>query len=266
MKKLIVIKFGGGVITDKTKDTPTPNKKNINSLAKQLSQISLSGRYKFIIVHGAGSYGHPLAKKYGLSKGMYSENQRYGFSLVSQKMLELNLLIVKSLQEQKLPAVGLPPHSFVTQSEGKLKKIDHKIVKYLLRGNQIPVLYGDGVLDDKWGCSILSGDTIVSHLAKKLKAKNVIFLSDVDGIYDSDPKKNPEAKLIKEINNENLNQILEGITANNPNDVTGEMRGKILEIKINLQGVLVQVLSGLKTGTLGKAAEQGLGGTRLQFD
>ncbi|EKD90800.1 MAG: hypothetical protein ACD_30C00090G0021 [uncultured bacterium] len=265
MKKLIVIKFGGSVITDKKKETPTPNMKNINSLAKQLSQVSLGNRYKFIIVHGAGSYAHPLAKKYQLSKGMSTEEQKFGFALMNRQMLELNLLIVKSLQDYNLSAVGLAPHSFVTQSEGKLKKLDHKIVKYLLKGNQIPVLYGDGVLDDKWGCSILSGDTIVSHLAKKLKAKKVIFLSDVDGIYDSDPKKNPEAKLIKEINSENLEKVLEGITSNNPHDVTGEMKGKILDIKINLQGVPVQVLSGLKMGNLDKAVVQGLGGTRLQF-
>src|SRR3989344_3405932 len=81
MKKLIVIKFGGSVITDKKKETPTPNMKNINSLAKQLSQVSLGNRYKFIIVHGAGSYAHPLAKKYQLSKGMSTEEQKFGLTI-----------------------------------------------------------------------------------------------------------------------------------------------------------------------------------------
>ena len=55
----------------------------------------------------------------------------------------------------------------------------------------MPVLYGDVVLDveDKIKMAVLSGDQIVKYLAENLKPKKVVLGSDVDGIYNKDPKK-----------------------------------------------------------------------------
>ena len=71
------------------------------------------------------------------------------------------------------------------------------IQKYIDNGF-VPVLYGDAVLDQNeyFKYAILSGDQIITYLAKKLKANRVILSSDVDGIYTDNPKTNPDAKLI----------------------------------------------------------------------
>ena len=65
-KELIIVKFGGSLITDKSSNTPQINNKHLKSISSILSQ----SKYDLIIVHGAGSFGHPIAKKFNIEKGL----------------------------------------------------------------------------------------------------------------------------------------------------------------------------------------------------
>lgn len=253
MGPLVIIKLGGSVITYKDSQTPRARDSVIKRLAREVGEV-LNKDYKLVIVHGAGSFGHPLAKKHQLHKGMRTDEQKAGYSQTVANMLELNRIIVRELIENGVRAVSLPPHAFTMQSAGKFKGFDCAVIEGYLRLGFVPVLFGDGVLDAKWGCSILSGDVIVPYLAKKLKTRRVVFLSDVDGIFESDPKVNKKAKRIEEITNRNLKQVLRilGNSAGRGNraDVTGEMRGKVLSIKEQLSGVEVCITNGLRKGRL----------------
>lgn len=253
---LLVVKLGGSVVTFKNSSRPKARITVIQRLAEEIKQLVETHEYRLILVHGAGSFGHPLAKKYGLFRGMKTKKQKLGFGLTDQKMIELNSLIVSALLKNQVPAVGLPPRAFITQTAGKLESFDYSLIQAYLQEGIVPVLFGDVVLDTQWGCSVISGDTIIPYLSKQLQADKVIFLSDVDGIFDSDPKKNPEAKLIKEINDENIAQVLEGITANNSHDVTGEMQGKIVKLKNSLRGSKIFILNGLRSKSLKQAIEE----------
>lgn len=263
--KLIIIKLGGSVVTFKDSASPKIRLSTIKKLSKEIFSIQKMG-YKLVIVHGAGSYGHPLAKKYKLTQGFINKNSCEGFYKTILSMKRLNNLIIEKLHQAKIQAVGLSPHGFIFQKNGRLLNFDISVIKNLLDYKLVPVLYGDAVLDTKIGCSILSGDVIIPYLAKKLKADKVIFLSDVDGIFDDDPKKNPQAKLIKKINNKNLKQVLSGIKSTGRDDVTGEMTGKILSISKNLKGIPIIIANGLKPGTALKALGQSPIGTKLHFD
>lgn len=238
MSKLLIIKLGGSIITDKNSPTPKPNQTKINALSKKVSTFYNEGN-QIILVHGAGSFGHPIVKKYHLQKGMKTPEQKHAFKETQRSMNKLNNIIVKSLHKLKLPATTFVPHSFIKQSSGELIPFDVKLIKERLTAEKIPVLYGDAVEDIKIGCSVLSGDTIVTYLANKLKADRVIFFSDVEGVFDKDPKRYPDAKLIKEVTDKNLKTILKGLSSSDRADVTGEMKGKILQIKNSLLGVEV---------------------------
>ena len=136
-KKLLIIKFGGSVVTDKNNAHPTLRISAIRQLAKQLNTLYTAKQCQIILIHGAGSFGHPLAKRYGLHQGMQTKEQKIGFSLVSHKMVELSTKIVNILLEYSLPVVILPPHSLITQSEGKFQGFDLQIVgKYLNNGRR----------------------------------------------------------------------------------------------------------------------------------
>lgn len=267
-KDFVIVKLGGSMVTYKDSNTPRARNRVIKRLAREVEEL-VHGGYKLIIVHGAGSFGHPLAKKYQLHKGMQTGEQKMGYSQTVANMLELNGIIVRELIKCGVRAVGLPPHALTIQSAGKFKGFGCAIIKGYLRQGFVPVLFGDGVLDDKWGCSILSGDIVVPYLTKKLKAGRVVFLSDVDGIFDSDPKLDKSAGRIEEITNRNLKQVLRmlGNSAGRGNraDVTGEMQGKILAIKERLSGIEVCITNGLKKERLIKAVEGEEVGTKIKL-
>lgn len=263
MKKLLIIKLGGSVVTYKDSPAPKARLDTIKRLAKEIAQIYHQNKYQLILVHGAGSFGHPIAEQYNLHQGMKTKQQKMAFNLMDQQVLELNSIIMESLLKCGVPVISLPPRSFVKQSAGRFDGFDYQLIQSYLDQGQVPVLFGDGVLDDKWGCSILSGDTIVSFLAKKLKAAKVIFLSDVDGIYTGDPKTDQAARLITEINNSNFDEVIKGLTPTNRHDVTGEMQGKIISLQRGLKGLPVVIVNGLKARILQKALMPASIGTKL---
>lgn len=264
-KKLLIIKLGGSIITEKNSSIPKIRTETIKNLSKEIKQILDSKKYQIILIHGAGSFGHPLAKKYNLHLGMKTDEQKYGFCLTDQKMMELNSLITKDLLNHAIPAISLSPRSFIQQSAGKLLNFSTQLIENYLKKNFVPVLFGDAILDDKLGCSILSGDIIISHLAQKLHADKVIFLSDIDGVFDSNPKINPQANLIKKISNENIIQILDSLTVHNLSDVTGEMKGKILSIKENFKDIPTYIINGLKKDQMTRCLTEQQVGTKLSF-
>jgi isopentenyl phosphate kinase len=87
-------------------------------------------------------------------------------------------------------------------------------------------MYGDAVLDTEQGFAILSGDQLIVRLAIELGAERVIFGSDVDGIFTSNPKLDKNAELIHSVSLSNNTADVGDTTFT---DVTGGMMGKLTE-------------------------------------
>ncbi|MHA1238535.1 MAG: isopentenyl phosphate kinase [Candidatus Odinarchaeia archaeon] len=250
----VLIKLGGSVITDKTKPF-TPALNNIKRLSKEIASINFRN---LVIVHGGGSFGHPAAKKYNLHYGFKNSSQIIGVAETHFAMQRLNTLITEALLEEKVPAVSLPPIALTTTNNDKIARIDLSLIKRLLNLKLVPVLYGDVVLDYSKRFTILSGDRLISVLARNLNFDKIILCVDVDGVYTDDPKVNPNAQLVKEITPENFKNILGSMSENenkkNVVDVTGGMKTKILElIKIAKQGSHIMIINGKKEDNLKKA-------------
>jgi len=244
---MFIVKLGGSVITDKTKEH-TFKPKIMGRLA---SEIKKSNK-QMIIVHGAGSFGHILAKKYELNEGYKRYEQVKGFSLTHEMVQTLNSLVLKSLQKNDIPAVSISPHSVVKLDDHKLTKIDLTVFEEYLEKQFIPVTFGDVVLDKKLGFSICSGDLLVMALAEYFKPEKVIFAMDEDGLYTSNPKIDKKAKLIKSSNLKELEKLSTSLDKHA--DVTGGMGGKLGTIKnISKQGIDVVLLNGNKPDRLYKA-------------
>ena len=88
-------------------------------------------------------------------------------------------------------------------------------------------MYGDAVLDEKLGFTILSGDQLVAYLAIKYNASKIVVGTDTDGIFDADPKTNPDAKPYKKLTLAELKAIQPKLGKAQGKDVTGGMAGKI---------------------------------------
>ena len=224
--KLVVLKLGGSVITEKAKPL-TPNLPAIERLADEIFQAQQS---RLILVHGGGSFGHPVAKKYGITEGFKDISQLAGFSKTHEAMVSLNRIVVESLLEKKLPAFGMAPSSFIVTKVGRIHLFDVEPLKQALKVGLIPVLYGDAVLDVDKGFAILSGDQLAPFLAERMKAQRLIMGVDVDGLYTDDPKKNPSACLIPHLTLAELKNSKNRITGTEVTDVTGGMLGKVSEL------------------------------------
>lgn len=259
--KPTILKLGGSVITVKSKPL-TPNVGAIRRLAGEIAEANIS---PLIVVHGGGSYGHPLAAKYGIAEGFRSRSQTLGFSRTHNAMISLNMLVVEALLNRGVPAFSIAPSSFVVTRRGRIRRLQKEVLEHAVNLGFVPVLYGDAVFDSEAGFAILSGDQLISRLAVELKAERIIVGVDVDGLFTADPKTSGSAKLISHITLSELEKMRSEIGGSRVTDVTGGMMGKIFELVTPvMRGVEVLILNASKPGNIHKALKgERVLGTRI---
>ena len=82
---LIIIKLGGSVVTFKEKPL-SPNYEGIDKILKVL--VEIKKKFKIIIVHGGGSFGHYWSVKYDMHTKPYPYSD-LGVSVVHESMIKL---------------------------------------------------------------------------------------------------------------------------------------------------------------------------------
>ena len=183
-------------------------------LSSQNEQQQKCQRHKksFVIVHGAGSFGHHTAKEFGLSgqsvppsnnvNGVHQTRFMEGLAKTRLSVQSLNHEVVSSLVQHGIPAVGISPCFGIPglQAHGG----DHfrhlvDIVNDCIRAGLVPVIHGDACLYGSMGAGILGGDAILEALGTSDIAQKAIFLTDVDGVFTADPRTDPEAHLLRAI-------------------------------------------------------------------
>jgi len=249
--ELVVLKLGGSIVTDKQRELTAARE----TIARAMNEIKSHAKGSVIIVHGGGSYGHPLARSYRISEGHVDSSQITGFVKTRQAMTNLNKLILDIALEKGLACVSVQPSAFIRTKNKRIHEMDVKIVKGILDLGMIPLLYGDVVLDEELGFCVLSGDQLTARLAMELHASRIILAADVDGIFDSDPKSNPKARLIQRMTAQEVRGLVERIgQTSQTQDVTGEMAGKMKEVLTAVEGGMqVMILNGLVPGRIAKA-------------
>lgn len=170
----------------------------------------------FILIHGAGSFGHHSAKAYGLSGKTDKPNlstrmspksnrhRKRGLAETRLSVQKLNHLVVSKLIDYGVNAVGISPGFGVPELQAHLHlqqkpmKDLEAVVLSAINAGLVPVMHGDACLygDD---AAILSGDTLVEVLGSLHWVSDAVFITDVDGVYDEDPRQNSNAKLLPKI-------------------------------------------------------------------
>jgi len=221
---MFLIKLGGSIITKKSQKN-TFNPQVMNQLAVELQSVD----EQMVLIHGAGSFGHILAKHHHLNDGYSNDSQLLGFAQTHALVQQLNSYVLTSLHEKKIPAVSLSPHSFLTLDNHRPFSPDVLIFTYYLKHGFTPVTFGDVILDKSLRFSICSGDLLIQLLAESLNPSKVIFVIDEDGIYTDNPKQNPDAQLIESATIADLKHLT--TSPDDHADVTKGMQGKIETIK-----------------------------------
>lgn len=248
--KVTILKIGGSVITDKSGELAA-RMQDINRLAEEIQRANIEG---LIIVHGGGSFGHPLAQKYAIKDGFKEESQRAGFAETHHVMTVLNGLFMDALIWRGIPAVSITPSSCIMTKNGRIACFEETQLRTLLKMGFLPVMYGDAVLDVDLGFTILSGDQLVSYIASRFNTERLIIGVDVDGLYDADPKVNKTAKMFTHLTLAKLKKLQNNFEKSSVCDVTGGMSGKIAElVPVVEHGVPVFIVNATKPNYIYKA-------------
>ena len=252
--EFVLLKLGGSLLTDK--DKPYSIREDV---VKSAIQQIIDANKKLILIHGGGSFGHPLAKEYSISAGINSSipHQILGLTKTHQSMNNFNSYLINLFLENKYPALSIQASSIFIKDSLKISTQSIDIIETALDLNILPILYGDIILDKQGSFSIISGDQIIFELCENLKKyqiSKVIFVMETDGIYinDEDSKQKNirlATKLyLRDLENLNLADLGQKI------DVTGGIQGKINSIKeICKYNIPVQLLNGLKEGYIYKS-------------
>jgi isopentenyl phosphate kinase len=239
---ITVVKLGGSAITDKSKDCK-PNPEIIHRSAEEIA----SYKGKLILLHGGGSYAHPLAMRTNLSKGYQNKSQLRAVSEIELQLEELSRIVGVSLLLRNMVFAPLRPMSFLVMNSGRVVKNFMEPIISALKLGIIPLIHGDIVFDRVRGFGIVSADRIPSLLAQHLNISRVLFGSDVDGVFTNDPKKNKRRELIAEVRPGEYVRVLRSLRSSSESDASHGMYGKVHEaIQLAQQGCEVYFFN-LKT-------------------
>ncbi len=214
-----IIKLGGSLITKKEGFMEADNE-TMDKLTEVIAKVWKEGIKDFILVHGVGSFGHPVAAGFKITNDVKTPEERRSFAITHVTCTQLSALLAEKLMEKGVPAISLPPTALGHQNNKRITDFNHEIVLRFSEKHFLPVLYGDMLLDDELGGSVCSGDQIVSYLSKW--ADEIIFATDVDGVL-------VDGRPVEKITKENLDEVLKHVGESSVTDVTGGMKGKLEE-------------------------------------
>ena len=221
-----LVKLGGSVITVKSRYRYFL-RQTTTKIMHELKKID----DELILVHGGGSFGHIKASEFRLN-GSPASSSCSGISIVHRDMMELDQKIIDVMLSEGMPGIGMAPSSFPDPFIPPFKRVE----SYMEAG-LFPVTFGD-VYIRNGNSGIVSGDDLMLALALHFKPDKVMFLSDVDGIFDRNPKTHSGAELRKEVKGNEAFEL-------SREDVTGGMGKKLGTMKkIAETGTTVYLLNG----------------------
>ena len=251
----IVIKCGGSVLV---------NNELFNIFIKDISVLNKLG-FIPIIVHGGGkrisNKLNELGIKSNFIKGL-RVTEKETIEVVEQVLIEFNSEIIEALKEQQCDSqtINSRENNIMTVVQentelgfvGTPSNINKSMIDKIVDKKKVPVIAPLG-LDENNQTYNINADTAAGAIAKKIEARRLIIMSDVEGVLDSNKK------LIPEINSESINELINGeiVTGgmipkiNNCLDVASKgVKGVVIIDGRKNHSLLYELLSDKGSGTL----------------
>ena len=262
----VFLKLGGSLITDKSGDGKF-HPELVTRLGEEIRSALAERPMRLILGHGAGSFAHVPAAKYCVKEGLPAGGGWEGYAKTRLKVIELNHLVLEALALADLYPLAVQPSATALAKGGKLVSMDVKPIERLLDAGQIPMVFGDAVLDEDLGFTIVSTEGFFTYLAQPFPPKRIVMASDVDGVYTADPKVKDEAARIGRIDSTNLEEVLGTLGAGPGADVTGGMASKVKaahDLAWQCFDSEIRIVSGLMADRVREALTGRGGGTRVR--
>ena len=204
---LIVVKYGGNVFIDR----------NIfNNFIEDISVLNKLG-LSIVVIHGGGPRIKRELDKSNIKskfiKGLRVTDEKI-INLVEDVLIDFNKDIVDSLKEKNTEAISI--HSkensiieIIPETEelgfvGKPNKIDTLLIKDLLEKNIVPIISPLGLKDNQ--TYNINGDTAAGAIAKSLKARRLILMTNIEGVLDK------KKMLVTEVTSSEILKMIEDET------------------------------------------------------
>ena len=185
-QELIVIKYGGNVLIDRS---------IFNNFIEDISVLNKLG-LSIIVVHGGGPRIERKLKKENIKtnfiNGLRVTDEKV-ISIVEDVLIDFNKDIVDSLIKKGAQAISITskhnniinvvPDNKELGFVGIPESINIEFLKNIINKKQIPVIAPLGIDKDKNTYNI-NGDTAASAIAKKLKSRRLLLMTNVEGVYD----------------------------------------------------------------------------------
>jgi acetylglutamate kinase len=251
----IVIKCGGSVLVDQNL---------FNIFIKDIAVLNKLG-FNPIIVHGGGKRINSrllgLNIKSNFINGLRVTDKNT-INIVEDVLIEFNKEIVDALKNQSCETrritskeyniITVKPESDELGFVGIPTSIKTNVLKEIIKVNEVPVVAPLGLDKDNQTFNI-NADTVAGSIAKELKARRLMIISDVEGVLDN------EKKLIPEINSKKAKELIDQevisggmITKiNNCIDVASNgVKGVVIIDGRKNHSILFELLSDKGSGTL----------------
>ena len=254
-KEKIVIKCGGKVLID-------PDL--FNKFIEDISILYKLG-ITVIIVHGGGPRIKIKLSKLNIEsqfiKGLRVTDKKT-MGVVEEALVEFNSEIIEKLKKKECKADGLnvsQNNIFIVEQEskdlgfvGKPKKILSEKIQNIVDQQQIPVISPMGK-DEKGEKYNINADTAAAAIAKSLKSRRLLLMTDVAGVYDENKKlineiKPAEAKVMidkKIVEGGMIPKLLNSIDA-----IENGVKGVVIIDGRKLHSILYEIFSDEGSGTL----------------
>ncbi len=200
----IVIKCGGSVLIDQ------------NLFNNFVNDISILNKLGFIpvIIHGGGKRISNKLNEAGIKSDFINGlrvTDAKSIIVVEEVLNEFNIEILDALKKNDCDGQGITNKQnnilLVKQENQDLgfvgfpKEVDLSIIEQIVSKKKVPVIAPLG-LDENNQVFNINADTAAGAIAKKLNARRLIIISDVEGVLDNDKK------LISEINTNKINELI----------------------------------------------------------
>ncbi len=243
-----VLKIGGSILTDKSGER--------GALPEEIERVAgevASRPHDLVLVHGAGSFGHIPARKYGLPRKFSPE----GLRVTHESVVRLNRMLLDALTEAGVESLPVHPLSCLTLSGGRIESFATEPLREMLENGIMPLLHGDVALDKTLRAGIVSGDQLVSYLARALEAEVVAVGCNVDGVLLA-------GKPLAEVRRSDLPRIGGAVGGSTGIDVTGGMKGKLDELlELADRGINSVIFNASREGNIMRALRGEAIGTKV---
>ena len=253
LSELVFCKLGGSIITDKQRPS-TPRSEVIERLAHEVAAaLDARPELRLLLGHGSGSFGHVVAEKHAVHRGIADDQSWWGFAETSAVAGQLNRIVTDTFIRAGVPVVSIQPSASARCKGGELVALDEHAICEALRHGLVPLVYGDVAFDDEQGCTIISTEAEFAYLAHRLRPARIVLIGEVDGVYDGDPQTDRAASRIPRVTLDTFAQIEDRLGGSHGVDVTGGMLAKVRDmVHLVAQGdtLRVHLFSGLLEGAL----------------